>query len=60
MKEARLQSVELERLNILQTMATKGNVMLTGKRAEQVMDYLAPTGEDKASSFVAAMRTDTI
>ncbi len=60
MKEARLQEVELERLEILNTMATTGNVMLTGKRAAQVMDYLAPTGQDKATEFVASMRSDTV
>jgi hypothetical protein len=58
MKAARLQEVELDRLNILNSMATKGNVMLTGARAAQVMDYLAPTGADKASSFASDMRTD--
>jgi|TARA_B110000091_G_C13435783_1_gene317938 hypothetical protein len=60
MKAARLQEVELERLDILNTMATKGNVMLTGARAAQVMDYLAPTGADKATSFANEMRTDTV
>ena len=60
MKEARLQEVELERLEILNQMATSGNVMLTGGRAAQVMDYLAPTGMDKATAFANSMRTDEV
>ena len=37
-----------------------GNVMLTGGRAAQVMDYLAPTGMDKATAFANSMRTDEV
>ena len=35
-------------------------MMLTGKRAAKVMDYLAPTGEDKASEFAEQMRSDEV
>lgn len=60
LKAARLHEVELDRLKILEKLVTSGNMMLTGSRAAQMMDYLAPTGEDKASQFVAQMRTDEV
>ena len=60
MKAARLQEVELDRLAILEKLASSGNMMLTGKRAAKVMDYLAPTGEDKASEFAEQMRSDEV
>ena len=60
MKAARLHEIELKRLQILEKLASSGNMMLTGKRAAQVMDYLAPTGEDKASAFASRMREEEV
>ena len=60
MKAARLQEVELERLGILEQLAGSGNMMLTGQRAAQVMDFLAPTGLDKASAFTTKMMSDEL
>ena len=51
MRSARLQEVQLERLRILNSLAKNGNMMLTGERAARVMDFLAPTGQDKASEY---------
>ena len=60
MKAARLHEIELKRLETLEKLASNGNMMLTGKRAAQVMDYLAPIGEDKASAFTSRMREDEV
>ena len=60
MTAARTQEVELERLRVLKQLAGNGNMILTGQRAAHVMDFLAPTGEDKATAFTTRMMSDEV